>query len=246
MKTLILSDLHLRWQTADKIIKHVGADKIVFLGDFFDDFGDDYQTNLQMAEWLAASLEQPNRIHLFGNHDISYAIARKDYKCSGYEVGKDRAINSVLKKEDWKKLQLYTWVGDYLCSHAGVHNYFHELFSNGMPVKTWLEDVAKRAMDKAWALQPVHPLLEAGRSRGGYSKHGGIIWCDVNEFVPILGVKQIFGHTPCRKPKWIIMGDEKDPLYTENIDLDVHTQYYAIHDDAKETNKLTTHWIGDM
>ncbi len=38
--TLILPDLHLKVEQADKIIKHVGADKIICVGDVFDDFGD--------------------------------------------------------------------------------------------------------------------------------------------------------------------------------------------------------------
>lgn len=247
MITLIIPDLHLNWERADKIIKHVGADKIVFLGDYFDDFGDDYQTNLKMAEWLAASLDQPNRIHLFGNHDISYAIARREYKCSGYEAGKDYAINAVLKEDNWRKLKLYTWVGDYLCSHAGVHNYYNTMFSNGASIKEWLEPVAKRAMDDAFALKPVHPLLEAGKSRGGYARHGGIIWCDFYEFKPIFGVNQIFGHTPRRSPEWVIVGEDNSPDYSENLDLDVsHAHFYAIHDDTKLTKKVTIHWIGDM
>ena len=35
-----------------------------------------------------------------------------------------------------------------------------------------------------------------GFSRGGSNDVGGPLWCDYNEFVDILGINQIFGHTP--------------------------------------------------
>lgn len=245
IRTLIIPDLHLKWQTADKIINHVAADKIVFLGDYFDDFGDDYRDNLIMAEWLAASLEQSNRIHCMGNHDINYAIPHRAYKCSGYEAGKDYAINSVLKEKDWKKLKLFTWVGSWLCSHAGLHKYFYTDFCGQNEFKPWLENICDEAMENAFGLRHPDPILRAGYSRGGNSLYGGIMWCDRKEFVPINGVNQIFGHTPCKKPIWIVKNDPNSADYTQNLSLDVsHAQYYAIHDSVND--KVTIHWIGDM
>ena len=61
MRTLIIPDIHHCIDKVDKIIKHESADQIVFLGDYFDDYGDDYQTSLITANWLAASLEQPKK-----------------------------------------------------------------------------------------------------------------------------------------------------------------------------------------
>jgi hypothetical protein len=82
-------------------------------------------------------------------------------------------------------------------------------------------------------------ILQAGRSRGGLAKHGGIMWCNQREFFPINGINQIFGHTPVKSPKWINKENSK------NLALDVNnSDYYAIYDD--KTIEITTHWIGDM
>jgi hypothetical protein len=226
----IIPDIHLRWKRVDAIIKEEGADQVILLGDYFDDFGDDYRENAIMADWLVASLQQPNRIHIMGNHDISYAIPTIDYKCSGYETGKDYAINSIMKDEHWKQLKLYHWIDDTtLCSHAGVHNYFFKTYGKGMEFKPWLEKTCKHALEKAFDCKPPEPILKAGRSRGGTERFGGIMWCDSMEFQKVSGVKQIFGHTPCLEPFYV--HDQND------LCLDTHNRHYAIYFDGKVTIK---------
>ena len=49
-RTLIISDIHLRWKLVDNIINEESPDEIIFLGDYFDDFGDTPEKNLVMAE----------------------------------------------------------------------------------------------------------------------------------------------------------------------------------------------------
>lgn len=219
--TLIIPDIHLQYKRAENIIKHVSPDKTVFLGDYFDDFGDDYRDNLITAEWLKNSLKDPSRIHLFGNHDVSYAFGDKRYFCSGYETGKDYAINSVMTPEDWKKLLLYTKVGDYYCSHAGLQEAIFKNNANGRDVDTFLQEECNKALDIAFANKDPHYLLGAGKSRGGFLRYGGIIWCDANEFRPIRGIKQIFGHTPQKTPRFV---------FADNLALDCrHASYYAVH-----------------
>lgn len=244
MKTLIIPDIHNCIVKADKIIRHEAADKIVFLGDHFDDFGDDYRIATDTAHWLAASIEQPNRIHLMGNHDIGYAMPHKSYKCSGYEISKDYAINEVLKEKDWRKLKTHTWVGNYLCSHAGVHNFFYQKYGEGKPFNTWLDEICHEAMENAYAHKPALPILRAGTSRGGIESYGGIMWCDSREFIGIDGVNQIFGHTPLRKPVWLEYGVPDSDAFSRNLALDNHghSNYYAIH----ENDQISIKWIGDM
>lgn len=244
MKTLIIPDIHHCVDKVDKIIKHESADQIVFLGDYFDDWGDDYQTSLITANWLAASLEQPNRIHLMGNHDISYAMPHRSYKCSGYETGKDYAINSVLKESDWRKLKTHTWVGNFLCSHAGVHPFFYTKYGENKSFNTWVDEICNEAMENAYANKPALPILSAGMSRGGNEVHGGIMWCDRTEFVGIKGINQIFGHTPSKKPLWLDFGSPLSNEYSRNLALDNygHSNYYAIH----ENDKVNIKWVGDL
>lgn len=246
MKTLIIPDIHHHCEKAEKIINHELPNQTVFLGDYFDDWGDDYRLSIITAEWLASSLERKNRIHLMGNHDISYAIRHSSYKCSGYEIGKDYAINSILKETDWRKLKTHTWVGNYLCSHAGVHEFFYLKYGKNKPFNVWLDKICHEAMENAYAGNPALPILRAGVSRGGIENYGGIMWCDSDEFVGIKCVNQIFGHTPSEKPRWLNFGSPSSKKYSQNLALDNHghSNYYAIHD--SETDNVVIKWIGDI
>jgi len=245
VRTLIIPDLHLKWQKADKIIKHEATDKIVFLGDCFDDFGDNSTMNQVMSEWVKNSLDQPNCIHIMGNHDTNYAFRNRSYKCSGYTSAKEEAINLILKENDWRKMPLYTQVGSWLCSHAGVHNHMYEQYGNGLDFYKWLKDTCNDALTNAFANKPTFPILRAGRSRGGIETVGGITWCDADEFSGIPGINQIFGHTPQRKPRWINKGSSLSKEYSQNLCLDVNNaNYYAIHD--SDTDKIKVCHIGDM
>jgi hypothetical protein len=61
----------------------------------------------------------------------------------------------VVKEYDWQKLKLFTWVGDYLCSHAGVHTYFYDNFNDKrLEFKKWIQIICDEAMKNAWELNP--------------------------------------------------------------------------------------------
>lgn len=232
-RTLIISDIHLRWKLVDNIINEESPDEIIFLGDYFDDFGDTPVKNLVMAEWLVHSLEQPNRIHLMGNHDIMYGARDRNYRCSGYNEDKEYLINTVMTRDHWKKFQMYYWLDDILCSHAGVHVHFHKQNSaNGRDLKTWLEQESKLALHNAFERRPqIHEMFNAGYSRGGIQLYGGIVWCDFDEFKGIPGVKQIFGHTPQSIPTW--KNYDEDGLTSENLCLDTHNRDYVIYSNGE-------------
>jgi len=242
IRTLIIPDLHLKWQKADTIISHVAADKIVFLGDYFDDFGDNPITNQVMAEWVKNSLDQPNRIHLMGNHDTNYAFRHRSYKCSGYTSAKEQSINTILKEGDWRKMPLYTKVGSWLCSHAGVHNHLYEQYGNKLDFYKWLDHACNVALETAFANKPAVSILRAGRSRGGTETVGGINWCDADEFRAIASINQVFGHTPQTEPRWINTGSSLSKQYSQNLCLDVdNANCYAIHD--SDTDKIKEYHI---
>lgn len=232
-RTLIISDIHLRWKLVDNIINKESPDEIIFLGDYFDDFGDTPIKNLVMAEWLVHSLEQPNRIHLMGNHDIMYGARDRNYRCSGYNEDKEYLINTVMTRDHWKQFKMYYWLDDILCSHAGVHVHFHKQNSvNGRDLKTWLEQESKLALHNAFERRPqIHEMFNAGYSRGGIQLYGGIVWCDFDEFKGIPGVKQIFGHTPQSIPTW--KNYDEDGLTSENLCLDTHNRDYAIYSNGE-------------
>ncbi len=218
--TLIIPDLHHRWEQAEKIISSVGADDILFLGDYFDDFNDTPDMVRATAEWLQDSVTKPNRIHLFGNHDQHYAFPYRPFQCSGYEQWKYFIIQDMLDSKVWDKLKWYHFLDEvWLLTHAGLHNL-------NVP-----DEVTKERKDRPKFINELSQYLDAeihkgfnygasgagswvfnaGCARWGSQRVGGITWCDFNqEFFPVRGINQIMGHTPqMQGARWCIW--EKDP-----------------------------------
>ncbi len=212
-KTMIIPDLHTRFAIAEEMIDEEQPDNIVFLGDYFDSFTDSLEITQQTAYWLKNSLKKKNRIHLLGNHDLSYLNSQ--YTCSGFSEGKLYAIKTT--NVDLTKLKHYCWVDDWLCTHAGLSDLFYSEFANNMTVNDFLK---KYSMDKD--LRSL--LYMCGSCRGGSDPHSGILWCDYNyEFSDIPKVKQIFGHT-----------NDYNPRMTKNhICLDTGLHHYAIYQNGK-------------
>ena len=217
MRTLIIPDIHNKFELAELIIEEENPDNVVFLGDYFDSFDDCLEIAHKTATWLKESLEKPNRIHLLGNHDLSYKDTR--FACSGFTEEKLMALKQV--KIDLSKLYHYCWVGQWLCTHAGLSNEFYEQFAMKSSVNEFLQ---KFSQDEK--LQ--EKLYDCSPYRGGTDKFSGIVWCDYSEFVDIPNTKQIFGHT-----RGLLRETEN------HICLDTGLHNYAIHED----DKITIHKI---
>ena len=88
---------------------------------------------------------------------------------------------------------------DQLLTHAGVASK-----EFGLGQFDVVEQSAKDSLSKGM----MHPWCEAGRSRGGFAKSGGLTWADWSE-VKVLGVNQLCGHTEGReiREKVGAMGD---------------------------------------
>ena len=204
---IVLGDVHNHWAEAEQVAsKYDETHTIVFTGDYFDDFGDTAQDAIQTAQWLKASLQKPNRVHLMGNHDINYSYLnyRSDtfgspqniYNCSGYSIQKDDAINRILTSEDWDNIKLYHFEYGFLFSHAGIHPHWFECPVRGVDIDYVKEKLDKATVDycnRVWN----DVIGAAGRCRGGSHKAGGILWCYYfREARLIPKIKQVFGHTP--------------------------------------------------
>lgn len=230
MRYLIIPDVHLRWKWAEEVIeKHQDVDKIIFLGDYFDHFTEDYnkdRTTEQTAIWLKDSLQNPKRIHLIGNHDAYYMYGTcfggpKVARGSGYEPLKNILISQKLSIDDWDRLQWYYYIqdGNWLISHAGLaETYCYEMYR-------WeiLEFLKASSLEATKALKDDDPhwFYNAGRARGGIHDKGGLIWLDFNkEFKPLKEINQIVGHSFQGEGMWKQNG--------ENYCLDGGQQTYAI------------------
>jgi len=233
MKTLIIPDIHTRFDKAEAIISSIDHDNIVFLGDYFDEFYDTLAQNQQAAHWLKESMKKKDRIHLLGNHDLAYMD--QDHRCSGFTENKLVAIES--SGVDLTKLQHYCWVGDWLCTHAGLSNNFYK-YNQKCPspidkdecvnVNNFLHNMEDEDKDL---------LYNVSIHRGGRSKFGGILWCDYDEFIDIDHIKQIFGHTKSNEVR-----QRQDPMHdSEHYCIDTGLKHFALHDsdgDGMEIMKL--------
>ncbi len=128
MRTLIIPVLHYHILAAEEWVASYSADQIVFLGDYFDNVGDTPEIAATTASWLRDSLRDPKRVHLWGNHDLPYAIPQNDeFLCPGFSEEKCRAISGILRWDDhWHQLKFVHFVGDYALSHAGISSAIFE------------------------------------------------------------------------------------------------------------------------
>lgn len=215
MRTLIVPDIHERVDLLKEFIEPriAIADRVVFLGDYFDKFGLSYWE--EMLSWLLVRIEDPKFTFHLGNHDVHYLFTHQWFTCSGYERYKRGPIRNALLPH-LSKFRVESIVGNYLCSHAG--------WAKGM--LKWRSSAAiADAIEKA-ANGEFHPIWGAGIARGGNQPTGGPLWLDwKHEFDAPEGLNQIVGHT--QDPDVRRIGD--------NWCLDTSLRHVAWHDDDKLT-----------
>lgn len=252
MKTIIISDLHNRVYWIEDTLSSPllrPYDRVIFLGDYFDDFGDTSEDALRSAEWLKKSLYKPNRIHLYGTHDLWYRFPYNPYiAASGNTVEKEKVIGSILGERDWNLLRLYHFEQNFLMTHAGVHTYLiseyvyrnKNIFSEyiiDQSLHLDTQNIVNKIIDSATkdALINIskghtNPWLMAGFSRGGLQPVGGIVWLDWNdEFEPVPGLNQIVGHTELKYP------EERSTKDSKNYCIDTRNHDIGILENGKFT-----------
>jgi predicted MPP superfamily phosphohydrolase len=208
MKCLIVGDIH---QKIDLVEKHIAGwtDKIIFIGDYFDNFNDTPEQAREMADWLKDSLKKENRIHLMGNHDYYYRVPMgKSGICSGFTSQKYEIINSILDFSDWNLIKYFYHEKyedlDYWFSHAGIssHWFRHPVLGisteivdkkvqeaqNDIEAQNYESNFAKRINAVDWY-------------RGGRHPRGGLLWNHWPTAELHKGVVQVLGHTTVPKIK---------------------------------------------
>ena len=245
MKTIIISDLHNRIDWIEDALSSPllkPYDKVIFLGDYFDDFGDTPNDALKAAKWLKWSLHKPNRTHLYGTHDLWYRFPYNRFiQASGNTEEKMYTIRSVINSDDWNILRLYSYEQNFLVSHAGAHiNLISEYVLKHIDIfnkhiinkelqlssQEIVDKIIKPATEEAFRRISdgfSHPWFDAGLVRGGLQSVGGMTWLDWNyEFRPIPSLNQIVGHTELKYP------GEKITQNSKNYDLDTRNHYIGI------------------
>lgn len=146
MKIVALGDTHGRSIWKEITVKEMDADKIIFIGDYFDTHGGGYSGNRQLENFkdiIAFKKANPDKVTLLvGNHDFHYMKSAKE-TYSGYQQGYALEFQEELEaalKEDL--MQMCYKHDDYFFSHAGL-------------TKTWVEESFTQA-----PFDEVKPTLE--------------------------------------------------------------------------------------
>ncbi|MFT4637385.1 MAG: hypothetical protein ACI8T1_000694 [Verrucomicrobiales bacterium] len=139
-----------------------------------------------MAHWLKRSLQEPKRIHLWGNHDLAYAFPNNRHlRCSGFTEEKCAIIRNILTAEDWSRLRLlHHEAPNFIFTHAGIDPKIFEHPIAGLTV-----DRMKTRCDEALANAQAglrDPVLDLS----------GVTWLRWWEMEHLEHFHQIVGHTP--------------------------------------------------
>lgn len=122
MKIIAIGDIHGRQIWKRIVEKHKDADKIIFVGDYFDSHDINGVTQLynfnEIVKFKEDNLEQV--VLLTGNHDYHY-ITYPRLKYSGYNEARSFDFEDALRKAIKKHyMQMCYKYENYLFTHAGV------------------------------------------------------------------------------------------------------------------------------
>ncbi len=210
-------DIHNHVKEAQRFLDHEKPNRVIWLGDFFDNFNDTPTDATNTALWVRKTMEErPRDVFIFGNHDIPYRFPDQEkFHQYGFSKEKSEAIRAVLTEEHWSRFVLSHeefWNGQtILFSHAG---YIERFFRNEV------YDSEQRKVLEAICLANgnktcYNPLLDAVY---------GPIWIRWPSLPVMNGVCQVVGHTP--QPKPAIRGVKGRAHW--NLNLDCADKYYAV------------------
>lgn len=206
MKVLCVGDIHAKpWVVHAVELLKDGYDRIIFLGDYVDDWGADPDLSREALEAVFHFYHQ-NRfkvVVLRGNHDFSeyYGYQKKEFMCSGFNFGVHNECQALFK-DNWENmLTCYIVHGhtgdpmnDYWVSHAGITNGWYREWGEYWDGLTFDEKTNTSLLDTEVYLNQV------GSARGGRSLNPSPIWADYHELIanPKTYTNQIVGHTPVK------------------------------------------------
>ncbi len=199
-KILAIGDIHQapNLEQIEAAIVRENPDRVIFIGDYFDQWHDHPDHAARTARWLKKSLTDPRRVHLLGNHDLHYLWP--EAACSGFTWDKHRFIQNVLTPCDWDRLALWHYEDDWLFTHAGLSRSYAPPENYMLTAAQILASETTDAWYSLWKRQP-HWIWAVGESSGGNAAVGGLLWCRVGrDFIPVPGLNQVFGHTPQKAP----------------------------------------------
>jgi len=209
MKTVIIGDTHGR-STWKEIVAQEQADRVIFIGDYFDSFDIDPVVQQYNFKEIIEFKEKGECevILLVGNHDFHYYPGGETY--SGYRAGA-APINRQLLQENEHHLQMCYQLDNILFSHAGIGD-------------NWLTHQNK---------------YEPGVDPGTIADFVNAIWKHQPNRFMFCGIDQ-YGNTKTQTPIWIrpqaLMAGNRDTfLKKDYIQVVGHTAVEKIDIKGKST-----------
>lgn len=203
-RVLVVPDPHLKTEVIERGIEladKLFCDRIVVLGDYFDDWDANIEDYEKMAAYLKKQLRlQPGRlVLLLGNHELSYM----GFPCSGHKKGAESILTKWLEADN-RFIWCYAEDG-VLYSHAGftdgwvrenkivAPNFLDYHFKKGNGAATCEKGLAK--------MNSIAQMAQVGQARGGRDPHPSPLWADLMELVsdPVGTFIQVVGHTPVKQ-----------------------------------------------
>lgn len=192
--TWIYGDVHHRLGLVVRFLAEQKPERVIWLGDYFDDFGDTPEDAYNTAEYFKGLMQKRKKdIFLLGNHDLAYLPgihAAFHGPSAGWSMDKDMAINSVWTLAEWRRLRVMHAQCGIWFSHAGFR------LGNDPAIYPSMDELVDEP-DNIVKLK-------------FYASVQGPLWA--REFFP--NHKQIFGHTPVQMPDIRKVGDD----WTINFD----------------------------
>ena len=197
MRIQTIPDLHgkLIW----KELIDMTCDKIIFLGDYTDDYPPttDEQIINNLLDIIQLKYDYLEKvILLLGNHDEMYY--NKHHGCSGYRSSYASILQTIFESNK-NLFQIAYQEKNYIWTHAGISNDWYNVFLK--EVKTLPEgNIADKLNEIFFNSSDMDLITCVGRSRGGWAPYGGPIWADKSEtydyyFHALEGYHQIVGHS---------------------------------------------------
>ena len=188
-KIIAIGDTHGRDIWKQIVEKEKNADRIVFIGDYFDTFNPELRGKVEMENFKEivsfARLNPEKVVLLIGNHDFHYMhCAQEQY--SGHNMVYADIFGTLLADAS-DIMQMCHIEERYLFSHAGVTN-------------TWLSAVGTTVeeINELFRLQPnLFSFNRQDKSGYGNSPYQSPIWVRPESLIPdaLQDYIQVVGHT---------------------------------------------------
>jgi hypothetical protein len=209
-KVLFCGDIHNKARRilprVDEVIDQRGINRVVFLGDYVDEFNEGSKkiidSTLYLADWVKDKRSSSNLTVnvLMGNHDLPYVVAYQDL---GYYQVRDSVavphhssarykLRDIMREMiDSVAVYINYQGGGVIASHAG----FVESWSSKLGHDS-IEDLVNKT-NNLYRQDYLYMLSWAGRERGG-SDLPSPCWTGEHELIEgaVHGITQVVGHTP--------------------------------------------------